>query len=182
MTEVPLRTLVMILPVLAAAYAQPLANLAPAESVLTLSYNGPIEITTTIVDDLATLDWERASETMKQISSFLAESGRSDDLSELSQAITLLQSGTFNEMITEGCTPLADFLEGDPPPLFGDEALLTISMSPFNPLPSITALTRFNDAQAARANQLQEIILACTREAAAEERHCQVNCRKAATC
>jgi hypothetical protein len=42
-------------------------------------------------------------------------------------------------------------------------------MSPFNPLPSITALTRFDDAQATRANQLQEIILACTREAAAEE-------------
>ncbi|MDE0528330.1 MAG: hypothetical protein OXH85_06540 [Truepera sp.] len=134
--------------------AQSLATLAPANTLLTLQFKPQRGFLDTLPADLAALDWEGAVDTLSKLSTLLAgdlfdESGES-----------LGDIGMGGEEIAEACPPLASSL--DEPGLEGliSDALLTVSISTFNPLPVVTAFARvapaFIDGAAAMNSALVE--------------------------
>ena len=129
------------------ASAQSLAELAPADTVLSLGWQSSGEnLGGSLGEDLAALPWEEASEVIASIAEVVSEVGADPDLEMMLE--------TFENAFNSD-DPYADFVELCPAaePLvpefevlkgeaFASEALLSVSVSPFSPVPAATALLR----------------------------------------
>ena len=145
--------------------AQPLAELAPAETVLTLGYKTSGEFNSNALqEDLAALDWAGASETLEK----LAEAG--DLGSDLTGDALLNFLGEFLEGLNtqgEGQALLEDLCPELLDERFSEmqnsaaDALLTVSVSPFNPVPAGTALLRVDEEVAELYADMQQVIITC---------------------
>ena len=147
---------------IAPAAAQPLAELAPADTVLTLSLTPQQGFLDTLPRDLAELDWEGAGDTLQRLVAALppgALDDLGDALDELGEAGE--EIGSAIEEITEACPPLAgSFAEPGLEGMIAD-ALLTVSVSPFNPMPAVTAFARVSPDFTASAAAIHESTVAC---------------------
>ena len=180
----------LALPAFAQA-AQPLSALAPAETVLTLGYKTTGESgSNALKDDLAELDWAGAKETLEQLATLLGASDSESAFGDASGGDTsggagneygdangstdnigdevlggLLDSLSAREagqtMLSEACPELLEesFKNVESGAL---DALLTVSVSPFNPVPAATALLRIKDEEVASIYaEMQEVIVRC---------------------
>lgn len=171
--------------------AQPLSALAPAETVLTLGYKTSGEGgSNALKDDLAELDWAGARETLEQLATLLgasdsergafgdasggdtsggagSEDGYTDNsmdnigdevLGGLLDSLSAREAG--QTMLSEACPELLEerFKNVEDGAL---DALLTVSVSPFNPVPAATALLRVEDEVASTYAEMQEVIVRC---------------------
>ena len=158
------RILVLVLFVVMAtsAYAQPLADIAPPGTVLSLGLEGyETFYANELFEDLASLDWEQASITVMDMIAYLEAGDPSGEFDDFNEGMD--EFGAAVDEIVAACPGIADFLDEGLPslPIIGDASLLTISMSPFSPVPAVTALTRFSGEQAGRAAGLQETLVGC---------------------
>ena len=147
-------------------FAQPLAELAPAETVLTLGYTSSGEtLSNTLTDELSSLDWAGARETLER----LAEAG--DRGSDLTGDAALNFLGEFLEgldtqeegraLLGEVCPELLEERFSEEVE-FASDALLSVSVSPFNPVPAATALMRIEDEEVADLYaEIQEVVVTC---------------------
>ncbi len=151
------------------AFAQPLtsslAEIAPAETVLTLGYKSSGEGgSNSLKDDLTGLEWQQAGETLQQLGAYLENSDLSGDFQDLSDLLNEFSGGldTQNEgraMLEQFCPELLDERFNEIENIAAD-ALLAVSVSPFNPVPAVTALFRA-DGETELYADLQEIIITC---------------------
>lgn len=156
------------------AAAQSLAELAPGSSLVTLGFSKPGPVLDTLGDDLAELDWARAAETLEQLGRFLEQSGAAAeidrDFEEFIGILLSLRDFDQDEVIDEAfafCPAAGDILLDDPSLLVGEDALLTVSLSEFSAIPSVTALAQMADDQADAAANLQTALLDCLEEVGA---------------
>lgn len=138
---------------LSLASAQPLAALAPADSVVTISASRLPAVPDTLMSRLQGLDWERAGNTLQQLAETLGGSGFDELLGPLAAG------GNPLDELAAACPELPTVLDGLD--LLGDEALLTVSVSAFNPMPVVTALARYSGAQLEQARAAQAAVIAC---------------------
>lgn len=138
---------------LSPASAQPLAALAPADSVVTVSASRLPAVPETLMSSLQDLDWERAGNTLQQLTETLGGSEIGELLGPLAAG-----GGPLDELAA-ACPELPTALDGLD--LLGDEALLTVSVSAFNPMPVVTALARYSGAQLEQARAAQAAVIAC---------------------
>ncbi len=151
-------------------FAQPLAELAPAETVLTLGYkvsgSGSDAQQNALREDLAALEWEQAGETLQQLATYLEDSDLSGDFADLSDILSELSGGAdFQEegqaLLGEVCPELLEERFSEEVE-FASDALLSVSVSPFNPVPAATALMRTQDEEVADLfAEIQEIVVTC---------------------
>ncbi|MBS3933255.1 MAG: hypothetical protein KGZ35_02780, partial [Truepera sp.] len=102
---------------LSPALAQPLAALAPADSVVTVSASRLPAVPETLMSSLQDLDWERAGNTLQQLTETLGGSEIGELLGPLAAG-----GGPLDELAA-ACPELPTALDGLD--LLGDEALLT---------------------------------------------------------
>ena len=140
------------------SWAQPLANLAPADTVLSLGMQVRPDMFGTLGDDVAALDWARARETLETLTSVAGErAGDPDtqDLLRLYNAILLSYSDPVAAaaIFTPDLATCPAYIEaaeavqeanrnGYSVPV---DALLTVGVSSFNPVPTAVALMRVED-------------------------------------
>lgn len=141
----PLFALLLVLGVLAPVRAAPLATLAPAESFAVLGWHeaAPSEGAERLAADLRALDWARAARTVRRLERAAAldmEPRRETLLRELNAACPALRTS---------------------PPLSAAEALFTVSATPYNPLPALTALLRSDPGDARAFAELQREVVRC---------------------
>ena len=152
------------------ASAQPLAGLAPAETVLTLGYkvSGSDAQQNALREDLAALEWGQAGETLQQLATYLENSDLSSDFRDLGDLLNEFSGGADVQeegraMLEGVCPELLEerFSENEMEDVaFG--ALFSVSVSPFNPVPAVTALARIEDDEVAELYaEVQEVILTC---------------------
>lgn len=151
------------------AAAQSLTQLAPADSILTLGLEAHDIDAESLRADLAALDWDGARETFSRIAEVLDGPGADEDVAIFFDLLGFFfgqgLEGEIADELVFACPPLAPFLVEGEFTLLGDEALLTVGMSPFAPMPAVTALTRLEGDTAQSASQLQDAIVTCAEEA-----------------
>lgn len=147
------------------SFAQSLANLAPKDTVLSLGWSSNSKVIQSLGDDLANLDWLKAEETLMKLSNVL--SGASD-FTEFSQMLNMMQNmedqgGMLEEVYAmcpsfEGLMPKFESYKGQHVPF---DALLTVGLSAFSPVPSVTALIQFKSNYSEAMLELQKVMLDC---------------------
>ena len=165
------------------AFAQPLSALAPAETVLTLGYQTSGEGgSNALKDDLAELDWAGARETLEQLATLIEANG-SGDFGDTSGGAGNEDRSSFTDNVGDevlgglldslGARDMGQTMLSEAcPELLGErfknvengalDALLTVSVSPFNPVPAATALLRIEDEEVASTYaEMQEVIIRC---------------------
>jgi len=148
---------------LSATYAQPLADIAPAGTVLSLGLESYEEFyANDLLSDIAELDWEQAGDTLSQLFTYLSASDNSGEFDDFGEGLE--EFGAAIDEVIAACPELEGFLD-EGLPVVGEASLLTISVSPFSPVPALTALSRFSGEQAGRAAALQETIVGCAQDA-----------------
>ena len=155
----------LALPHTFAQTTSPLAELAPAETVLTLGYKTSGEPGSKgLKDDLAELGWEQAGETLQQLATYLENSDLSGGFEDFSGILSeFLRDPGYQEegraVVEEVCPEILDerFREMEKGQA---DALLTVSVSPFNPVPAVTALFRADEHTELYAD-MQEVIVIC---------------------
>ena len=148
------------------AGAQPLATLAPEDTVLSLSMNWQGSVLETLDDDLNALGWEQGKETLRK----LFDVGARLD-SDFKDALELYQgmldgssSTSLPPEVLDACPGLqavSDAAQDYRGKAYKSDALLTLSLSPFSPIPAGTALLRIDDSLAPLYEQLQSALLEC---------------------
>lgn len=156
---------------LCSVVAQPLAEVAP-EAIVTLSWSAQRPVIETLGDDLAALNWRDALSTLEQLLVYLASIGDDPDVAGLRGLFEALREGDAllegaRAELTEVCPALAEPLAelaafGREVPF---EALLTVSASPFNPVPALTALLRLDGDIAPSVVSARDAALGCLAEA-----------------
>jgi hypothetical protein len=156
-----MRYLLASILLLGLAWAQPLAELAPPESALTLGWSFEGNVLETLKDDVAALPWEGAKATLEKLMDVF---GRS------SGAVEGLPEGDLGsfwmDMLGEICPGAAfpafpeDYRERYPRGA-PSEALLTVSLSPFSPLPVLSGVLRLEGEMAAYFEGVQTALLEC---------------------
>lgn len=136
-----------------------LAALAPVETVLALSFAADTLPFDSLDDELAALPWGEAGETLMKLVAALG-----GDVNELQGARSELEGamGELNDLLDalgDECPPLADAARGLEVASLVDEGLLTVSLSPFSPVPAALALARVGDLETAAA--LQDALVGC---------------------
>ena len=152
----------------------PLAELAPADAVLSLGWSSSNDIYDTLDDDFAALPWEEAGEVLAKLTNALIALDADPDLTDL--AVTLRDA---LESVDTGADPYADILMFCPNfesliPEFEAyedydtsqlrfEALATLSVNSFSPVPSATALLRVegDEDYSDLLVQVREVLLEC---------------------
>ena len=167
--------LLLTLFTLGVASAQPLASLAPADTVLSLSQSYQGGLFDTLDDDFAALEWEAAGETLEKLLGAAAQLSDDADLEDMLDAYQMMLEGfhdpmAANEEILEFCPAYAEVIESSEAYMEQEEkdytfdALLTVSISAFSPVPAGTALMRVGDDVVPLYEQMQETLLACAQE------------------
>ena len=152
------------------AGAQPLATLAPEDTVLSLSMNWQGGVLETLDDDLNALGWEQNKATLAKL--FEVGAYLDGDLEELLQVYEDMLNGfdspELPPEVLEACPGLqavADASQDYKDGTYTSDALLTLSLSPFSPVPAGTALLRVDDALAPLYQQFQGVLLECAASA-----------------
>lgn len=150
-------------------FAQSLANLAPKDTVLSLGWSSNSKVMQTLGDDLASLDWQKATETIAKLSGVLQETG---DFYELSNFLDMMnemdsQDSMLEELYMmcpdfEGLMPGFESYEGEQVPF---DALLTVGLSAYSPIPSVTALIEFKSDYSDIMLEFQQVMLGCAETA-----------------
>ena len=161
--------LVSLLLLCGLSFAQSLANLAPRDTVLSLAWSSNSKVIQSLGDDLANLDWMRAEETLMKLAAVLGEAGEFSDFAEIFQMMHDMddQEGMFEELYMmcpgfEGLIPSFEGFEGQHVPF---DALLTVGLSAFSPIPSVTALIQIKSEYSNLMLELQQVMLNCAEEA-----------------
>ena len=169
------KTLLFVLLTFGVALAQPLASLAPADTVLSLSQSYQGGLFDTLDDDFAALEWEAAGETLEKLLNAAAQLSDDADLEDMLEMYQdILESYrdpvAANEEVLEFCPAYADVIESSEAYMeqedkdYTVDALLSVSISAFSPVPAGTALMRANDDVVPLYQQMQETLLACAQE------------------
>ena len=169
------KTLFLLTLTLGMALAQPLASLAPADTVLSLSQSYQGGLFDTLDDDFAALEWEAAGETLEKLLNVAAQLSDDADLQDMLDAYQMMLEGfsdpvAANEEVLEFCPAYADVIESSQAYMeqedkdYTVDALLSVSISAFSPVPAGTALMRANDNVAPLYTEMQETLLACAQE------------------
>jgi hypothetical protein len=153
---------------LSSAVAQPLANLAPANTLVSLSWSSQSPVVDTLGDDFAALNWQDAAATLEQLIAYVAFLDDDPDIRSLLEFYQTLQNtqdatDALKAEALEFCLaleePLAELeaFSGRVP----FEALLTITASPFSPVPAVTALLRLDEDYAPLMVDVRTALLGC---------------------
>lgn len=141
------------------AYAQPLADIAPPATVLSLGLESGGEFyANDLLSDIASLDWDAAGVTLMELFAYIESSDPGGEFDDFNEGMGEL--GAIIDEAVAACPGIADFLD-EGLPLVGDASLLTVSISPFGAMPAVTAMSRFSGEQAGRAAALQETLVDC---------------------
>ncbi len=143
--------------------AQPLAEFAPADAFLALGFERQSPVLASLKDDLLALDWAQAGQTLEAI---LSEADLDAEFADLSELFDLFEGkDALLEELRDGCPNLAEIIEQEDLKIIGDEALVTISVNAFNPIPAFSAITRFSSVEAAEtAARLQDALIDCAEQ------------------
>lgn len=169
------RSLILFLLCLGVVSAQPLAELAPDDTVVSFSWSYEGDVFQSLGDDLAALEWERAGETLDKLITGLAELSDDPDIQDMLDAYEMFVQSYQDPMagadaILEFCPNYESVLEenerfmeehGKTVPF---DALLTVSVSPFSPIPSATALLRADETTRELYALTQEALLGCAQD------------------
>ncbi len=144
---------------LSPARAQPLADIAPSGTILSLGLASYDEFyANDLLSDIASLDWEQAIATATQLVEYVAANDSSGDFDDFGSMFEEIEVAIGEAVAV--CPGLEPFFNNGLP-IVGDESLLTVSMSPFSPMPAITALSRFSGDMAGSASELQAVLVGC---------------------
>lgn len=155
--------------------SHPLAALAPADTVLALSYVVQSDVLETLADDLATLDWEGARATLHKLITVGQSLSDDPDMSEMLVMLENLMQGfsepeAASQMIFDFCPAYGEVLENlkayseSNGHYIGFEELVTVSVGPASPLPVFTALVRIDEAAAPLYDNMFQTLLTCAKE------------------
>jgi hypothetical protein len=145
-------TLVTLLLFAGLAPANPLSSVTPGTAALVLEIAPDAGFPPGLLDALAGLGLEEHLDTLARVAALL------DADLPVGEGPEDLMAGLLDE-VAYVCPPLADALTGaNPAALFGD-ALLSIHLNPFNPVPQFLAITRPSDPEAFAA--IQDALIAC---------------------
>ena len=153
--------------------ATPLAALAPADTVLSLGMQVRPGAFGTLGDDLAALDWERAGETLDRLAVSLDEAeddsgffnaflegflegfveGTGEDAEDsFSRCVADYEADSATHLVDEGALEAST------------DALLTVSVSAFDPVPAATALLRADPELTATYEEVRDALLDCAEQ------------------
>ena len=148
--------------------ATPLAALAPADTVLSLGMQARPGTFGTLGDDLAALGWERAGETLDRLAVSLDDAAEDDAgffNAFLEGFLEGLVEGTGQDAEDAFSRCVAGEYEDDAATAdvlaVSTDALLTVSVSAFNPVPAATALLRADPELAATYEEVRGALLDC---------------------
>ena len=161
---------------LSVARAQNLAELAPPDSIITLGLERDTRLDSSDLQAaFEALDIDRARATFEQIAFLAADAGDiildelPADLSFLLQDLLFMFEDTDEDAFAEFCPALSERFADDGEALLelflGEQALLTVSFSPFNFFPAVTALVRLAEEDVDDAVAVREALLACLEDA-----------------
>ncbi len=157
-----LRLIIISLCLWGYSLAQPLANYAPADSILTLSWSSQDKVFDSLKTELEALNWPQAMTSIEKILKVLSVTG---DLYELQDLLSAADGA--DQMMAEviGFCPafeplLDDFsaFEGQVVPF---KSLLSVSVSAFNPIPAITALLELDEGYSELMVESRSVLLDC---------------------
>jgi len=147
---------------LGAAFAQPLAKLAPADAVLTLGLTPQETRIDTLAEDLSKLDWEGAGATLEALLTAAADDPSLSDIADLRGILDGFgDPGALLSELEGICPQLPDVAAAIDLKGLADDYLLTVSLTPFNPLPSVTAFAHVTDESLAAAAGLEDALVSC---------------------
>jgi len=159
--------------------AQPLAALAPADTFLVLGWTpGPPPQSAprhALTRDLEALDWARAGRTLEALAP-LTDDPSLEDLLGLYGSLFQGEQGRLPQgddpfadcpewrALERTFTPMPDLTLDDA----YDAALVSVSASAFNPLPTLTAILRVEPALAAQFAAVQRALVRCSERSGTE--------------
>ncbi len=158
-----------------------LAQITPADAILTLGFKPQTPEGDSLWQDLVALDWSGAITTLNNLGLFMSDANFFEFLPyEAEQLMEELLNGieegveasegleeAINEVF-EFCPALAEVDWENFSPI-GKESLVTVGMNPFNPEPAITIMMLMGDDQAAAAQEIQQAFLGCVKEEIGED-------------
>jgi hypothetical protein len=135
---------------LGSSHAQPLARLAPPDTVLSLSLRDLDDTRWEgLKEDLAALEWARMGELVGRLGMFLDQPGGPN------------ADPSLGDELFADCPALEAPLEALGWRILGRDALLTVGLNPFNPLPSLTAMARLDGGHVPHGEAVQQALVAC---------------------
>jgi hypothetical protein len=157
--------------------AKPLAEFAPEDSFLTLSWSQQSSVFDTIDDDVNALEWQGAKESLGKLFEYLAQTSSDESITMLAETYATMLSGdtaAANKDLLEFCPAYQSVLDKsktlmDEKKFAPAEALLTVNASGFSPVPAATALLRSNDPElSAFYQEMQSTLITCAQESGDE--------------
>ena len=159
------------------ATVESLAQIAPADAILTLGFSPQTPEGNSLWQDLVALDWSGAVTTLHNLGLIASDGADFFDflpyeaenlMEELLNGIEegMAASEGFEEAINEVfefCPALGEVDWENFSPI-GEESLLTVGMNPFNPTPAITIMMLMGEDQTDTAQEIQEAFLSCAKE------------------
>jgi hypothetical protein len=154
----------------AAQEMKPLAEFAPADSFMSLSWSQKSSVFDTLDDDVNALEWQKAKDALGKLFAYLASVSDDETMTMMFEGYSGMLSGdmtTANNQILEFCPSYQEILDRskaytDEKKFAPAEALLTVSASGFSPVPAVTALLRTNDAELTTLyTDMQSTLVAC---------------------
>lgn len=149
--------------------APPLETLAPAESFAVLGFRtgGSDDTTQALRDDLETLGWERASATLERLGAFSDDPVTGGLLGMYGQMFQgepgnraqEFDDSRFGRCLQRQLEAVDWYDEGTPPTEGG---FITVSASPYNPVPAATALLRTTPAAEPAYTEIHRALIRCT--------------------
>ena len=149
-----------------------LGELAPADTVASFGWSSQTKFIDSLATDFAKLDWMQAGETLEKLANVLSEAGDFAEFAELFEMLEMMDEQ--NEMMDEAYGEIYDFcpnletvipeleaLEGRHVP---SNALLTVGISSFNPIPSVTAILELDESVAPLLVEARESLLVCLQD------------------
>ncbi|MDF1523758.1 MAG: hypothetical protein P1P87_13195 [Trueperaceae bacterium] len=152
--------------VLTPAVAQaerPLEHLAPPSALVALGFAPDGGVPQGLADALDELDWASAGATLARLAALMGD--RAGDLGGFADGAPFAEGAGGDPMaalraeLATTCALAADALEGVVPGDLARDGLLTVSVSPFAPVPQALALARPGDPT--RAAALQDALIGC---------------------
>ncbi len=158
-----------------------LAQVAPADAILTLGFKPQTPESNSLWEDLTVLDWSGAITTLRNLGLFMSDSDFFEFLPYEAEILIedlldgieegMAASEEFEEALDEVfefCPALAEVDWHNFSPV-GEESLFTVGMNPYIPEPAITIMMLMSDDQAGTAQSIQEAFLGCAKEEMGED-------------
>jgi hypothetical protein len=159
--------------VVSAQEQKPLAEFAPEDSFLTLSWSQQSSVFDTVDDDVNALEWQKAKDGLLKLFDYLAQTSDDESIQMLAEVYGSLLSGDMaeaNKELLEFCPAYQSVLDKSQAytqakKFAPAEALLTVNASGFSPVPAATALMRSNDPElTALYQEMQSVLVTCAQE------------------